>query len=220
MKVLVVDVGGTNVKLRATGHRTARRFPSGPTLTPQQMVAGVKELSADWKYDAVTIGYPGVIKQGRVAKDPQNLAPGWVGFNFKAAFGKPVKLINDAAMQALGSYKRGLMLFLGLGTGLGSALIANGVIVPLDLAHLSYRKQSYEHYMGIRGLRRLGKSRWRKHVADVATRFKDAVNPDDVVLGGGAAKYLGKAPKGCRLGDNAHAFLGGSRLWANEKKGK
>lgn len=221
MKVLVVDIGGTNVKLLATGHKKDRRFPSGPNMTPRQMVAGVKQLAADWKYDAITIGYPGIVKGGRVAEEPKNLGPGWVGFNFKAAFGCPVKLINDAAMQALGSYKRGLMLFLGLGTGLGSALIANGVVVPMNLAHLTYKEEcSYEDYMGIHGLRRLGKSRWRKHVADVANRFMAAVHPDDLVLGGGAAKYLGKPPKGCRLGDNAHAFRGGSRLWDNEKKGR
>ncbi|PYX66117.1 MAG: ROK family protein [Acidobacteria bacterium] len=220
MKVLIIDVGGTNVKFRATGHKTARSFPSGAKLTPRQMVRGVKELAADWKYDAVTIGYPGVIKNGRVVKEPQNLAPGWVGFNFKGAFGCPVKVINDAAMQALGSYKRGLMLFLGLGTGLGSALIADGVVVPLDLAHLSYKHGSYEHYMGLRGLKRLGKSRWRKHVADVAKRFMAAIHPDDLVLGGGVAKDLGKPPKGCRMGDNADAFLGGSRLWENAYKTK
>src|SRR5262245_21628166 len=147
MKVLVIDIGGTNVKFLVTGHKTARRFPSGPKLTAREMVTRVKQLSGNWKYDAVTIGYPGVIKKGRIVKEPQNLAPGWVGFNFKSAFGCPVKVINDAAMQALGSYKHGLMLFLGLGTGLGSALIVDGVVVPLDLAHLSYKHGSYEHYM-------------------------------------------------------------------------
>ena len=223
MKVLVIDIGGTNVKFLATGDRTARQFPSGPKLTPRQMIAGVKQFAPDWKYDAVTIGYPGVIRKGRVVKEPQNLGPGWVGFNFKAAFGHPVKLINDAAMQALGSYSGGLLLFLGLGTGLGSALIADGVVVPLELAHLSYKYGTYEDYVGLRGLKRVGLSKWRKHVAEVAQRFIAALNPDDVVLGGGGAKQLGKLPKGCRLGDNAHALLGGFRLWKNaegkKKKG-
>jgi polyphosphate glucokinase len=220
MNVLVIDVGGTNVKLLATGHRKRRRFASGPKLTPEQMVAGVKQLAADWKYDAVTIGYPGVVKKGRIIKEPENLGPGWVGFNFKSAFGRPVKLINDAAMQALGSYRSGLMLFLGLGTGLGSALVANGVVVPLDLAQLSYKNGTYEDYMGIHALRRLGKSRWRKHVRKVARKFIAALNPDDVVLGGGSGKYMGKPPKGCRLGNNAHAFRGGSRLWDRTHKTK
>ena len=221
MKLLVIDIGGTNVKFLASGRKTARRFPSGPNLTPQRVVAGVKQFAADWKYDAVSIGYPGVIKQGRVVKEPQNLAPGWVGYDFKAAFGRPVKLINDAAMQALGSYGGGLLLFLGLGTGLGSALIADGVVVPLELAHLSYRHGTYEDYVGLRGLKRVGMKKWRKHVADVARRFIAALNPDDVVLGGGGAKHLRKLPKGCRLGDNSHALLGGVRLWEKgERKRK
>jgi len=220
MKVLVIDIGGTNVKLLATGHKEPRKFPSGPKLTPRQMVAGVKQLAADWEYNAVTIGYPGVVKEGRVIKEPQNLGRGWVGYNFAAAFGRPVKLINDAAMQALGSYKGGLMLFLGLGTGVGSALVADGVVVPLDLAHLSYKRGTYEDYMGLRGLKRLGKSRWRKHVAKATKRFMAALNSDDVVLGGGGAKHLGKPPEGCRVGENANAFLGGSRLWNNSQKGK
>ena len=217
-RVLVIDIGGTNVKFLAAGEKTARRFPSGPKLTPRQMVAAVKEHAADWNYDAVTIGYPGVVKEGRIVKEPQNLGRGWVGFDFKAAFGCPVKLINDAAMQALGSYKGGLMLFLGLGTGLGSALIADGVVVPLDLAHLPYQKGSYEDYMGLRALKRLGKPVWRKHVAEVAKRFMEILHPDDVVLGGGCAKDLSKPSRGCRLGDNSNAFLGGIRLWENGKE--
>src|SRR6185503_516827 len=179
-KVLVIDIGGTSVKFLVAGEKTARRFPSGPTLTPRQMVAGIKQHAGDWNYDAVTIGYPGVVKEGRVIKEPQNLGRGWVGFDFQSAFGCPVKLINDAAMQALGSYKGGLMLFLGLGTGLGSALIADGVVVPLDLAHLPYKQGSYEDYMGLRALKRLGKPVWRKHVADVARRFIEILHPDDV----------------------------------------
>ena len=219
-KVLVIDIGGTNVKFLASGNKTARRFPSGPNLTPRRILADVKQLAADWKYDAVSIGYPGVIKRGRVVKEPQNLGPGWVGFDFKAAFDRPVKLINDAAMQALGSYRGGLMLFLGLGTGLGSALISDGVVVPLELAHLSYKYGTYKDYAGLRGLKRVGLKKWRKHVADVAQRFSAALNPDDVVLGGGGAKHLTKLPKGCRLGDNTHALLGGIRLWENAERKK
>jgi polyphosphate glucokinase len=220
-KVLVIDIGGTNVKMLATGQTAARRFPSGPKLTPRQMVARVKHLASDWKYDVVSIGYPGLVQRGRVALEPWNLGPGWVGFNFKAAFGCPVKLINDAALQALGSYRGGLMLFLGLGTGLGSALVTSGGVVPLELGHLSYKQGSYEDYVGLRGLRRLGKLSWRKHVAYVVNRMIAVLHPDDVVLGGGHAKLLGKLPKRCRLGDNAHAFRGGFRLWEPaERQGK
>ncbi len=219
MKVLVIDIGGTSVKFLAAGHRTARHFPSGPELGPRKMVAEVKRLAADWKYDAVTIGYPGVIKGGHVIQEPKNLGPGWVGFDFQAAFGCPVKLINDAAMQALGSYRAGLLLFLGLGTGLGSALVADGVVVPFEMAHLSYKRGTYEDYLGLRGFKRLGKRRWRKHVADVAARFRAALHADDIVLGGGGARHFKQLPKGCRAGNNAHALLGGFRLWeAPERK--
>ncbi|HUK81075.1 MAG TPA: ROK family protein [Verrucomicrobiae bacterium] len=211
--VLVIDIGGTNVKFVATGHKTPRRFPSGPKMTPRRMVAEVKRHTADWKYDVVSIGYPGVVKRGRIVVKPQNLGAGWVGFDFQAAFGRPVKLMNDAAMQALGSYRGGLMLFLGLGTGLGSALIADGVVVPLELAHLSYKHGTYEDYVGFCGLKHLGRKKWRRYVADVAERFIAALRPDDVVLGGGGAKHLKRLPKGCRLGGNTHAFLGGFRLW-------
>jgi predicted NBD/HSP70 family sugar kinase len=213
MNVLVVDVGGTNVKILATGQAEPRRFPSGPKLTPEQMVAGVKEVAGEWQYDAVSIGYPGLVLQGRVAAEPHNLAPGWIGFDFAAAFGCPVKLINDAAMQALGSYKEGVLLFLGLGTGLGSALVVKGVVVPMELAHLSYRRGTYEDFVGQRGLKRLGKKKWQKHVAYGVARLTAAFHPDDVVLGGGNAKKLPQLPPGCRLGNNANAFLGGFRLW-------
>ena len=213
-KVLVIDIGGTNVKFLASGHKTARRFPSGPSLTPRRMVAEVKQLAADWKYDAVSIGYPGVIKRGRVVKEPQNLGPGWVGFDFKAAFGLPVKLINDAAMQALGSYKGRRMLFLGLGTGLGTALIVDGVLAPMEIAHLPYKKgRTYEECVGNAGRKRLGGRKWRRYVADVVRRFQAALEVDDVVVGGGNAKLLHKLPAGVRLGANANAFAGGFRLW-------
>jgi predicted NBD/HSP70 family sugar kinase len=213
MNVLVVDVGGTNVKILATGQSEPRKFPSGPTLTPDALVAGVQKLADDWQYDVVTIGYPGRIVRGKILAEPYNLAPGWVDFDFRAAFGRPVKLINDAAMQALGSYQGGLMLFLGLGTGLGSAVIADGVIVPMELAHMPYRKGTYEDYVGRRGLKRLGKKKWARHVAIVVGRMAAAMNPDDIVLGGGNTKKLKALPPGCRAGQNVNAFAGGFRLW-------
>ncbi len=218
MKVLAIDIGGTNVKILATGQKEARKFPSGPELTPRKMVTGVKKLAKGWNYDVVSIGYPGMVVRGRPVSEPHNLAQGWVGFNFEAAFKCPVKIINDAAMQALGSYKRGKMLFLGLGTGLGTTLIVDGMIEPMELAHLPYRKATYEDYVGIRGLEKYGKKKWRRFVVDVVERLQAALEPDDVVLGGGNVKELKALPKGCRAGDNANAFLGGFRLW--DKKGK
>jgi polyphosphate glucokinase len=219
MNVLVVDVGGTHVKILASGQQEHREFPSGPALTAEQMVRGVRELAGDWKYDAVSIGYPGPVLHGRPVAEPHNLASGWVGFDYGAAFGRPVKVINDAAMQALGSYKGGKMLFLGLGTGLGSAMIVDGIDEPMELGHLPYRKGIYEDYVGIRGLDRLGKKKWRQCVADVVALLIAALEPDDVVLGGGNVKKLKDLPPGCRAGDNANAFLGGFRLW-EEKNAK
>jgi polyphosphate glucokinase len=213
MNVLVVDVGGTNVIIFATGQKESRRFPSGPTMTPKQMIFGVKKLAADWQYDVVSIGYPGLVLRGRVAAEPYSLAPGWVGFNFAAAFRRPVKIINDAAMQALGSYQGGAMLFLGLGTGLGSAIVADGVVVPMELGHLSYKNGTYEDYVGARGLQRLGRKKWQHHVEYGVERLISAFHPDEVVLGGGNAKKLTALPPGCRAGDNVNAFLGGFRLW-------
>lgn len=218
MNVLVIDVGGTHVKILATGQTEARRFPSGATLTPKRMVAGVKKLAGDWKYNAVSIGYPGTVVRNRPLTEPHNLGRGWVGFNFGAAFKHPVKVVNDAAMQALGSYKGGKMLFLGLGTGLGSTMIADGVVEPMELAHLPYKKGTYEDYVGERSLEKRGKKKWRRHVADVVARLIGALEPDDVVLGGGNVKKLNELPKGCRAGDNANAFLGGFRLWEEEKR--
>ncbi len=213
MRVLVVDVGGTSVQMLATGQAVPRKFPSGPTLTPNRMVSGVKRLAGEWKYDVVSIGYPGPALLGRPIMEPHNLGRGWVGFDFRAAFKRPVKVINDAAMQALGSYKRGKMLFLGLGTGLGSTLIVDGIVEPMELGHLPYKRGTYEDYVGLRGLKRLGKKKWRRHVADVVERLKAALEPDDVVLGGGNVKKLKELPPGCRAGENANAFLGGCRLW-------
>ena len=214
MKVLAIDVGGTHVKMLAFGEKTPQKFVSGPKMTAQQMVSQVKNLATEWEYDAVSIGYPGPVLQGHILHDPHNLAPGWVKFNFKKAFGCPVKVINDAAMQALGSYKGGSMLFLGLGTGLGSAMIVDGFLEPMELGHLPYRKATYEDYVGLRGLEKYGKKKWRKYVVDVVERLTAALEPDDIVLGGGNVKQLKKMPKGCRQGDNANAFVGGFRLWA------
>ena len=217
MNVLVIDVGGSNVKILATGQTSLGSFPRGLPLTPKGMVAGVKKLARDWKYDAVSIGYPGLVVRNRPLAEPYNLGRGWVGFDFGAAFKHPVKVVNDAAMQALGSYKRGKMLFLGLGTGLGSTMICDGIIEPMELAHLPYKKGTYEDYVGERSLEKRGKKKWRRHVADVVERLIAALEPDDVVLGGGNVKKLKELPKGCREGDNANAFLGGFRLW--EKAG-
>jgi polyphosphate glucokinase len=214
MKVLVVDIGGTHVKLLASGRTEERKFDSGPTLTAQQMVAGVKQLTSDWEYEVVSLGYPGPVVHDAPFKEPVNLGPGWVGFDFAAAFGRPTRIINDAAMQALGSYQGGRMLFLGLGTGLGSAMVVNGQVAPMELAHLPFKKgHTYEDYAGLRGLKRLGKKKWRRVVDEIVTELVAALQPDDVVLGGGNVKFLDALPAGARLGDNANAFVGGFRLW-------
>ena len=214
MKVLVVDIGGTHVKLLATGHEEPVRIESGPELTPEAMAAAIRAAVPDWEYDAVSIGYPGPVVHGRPLREPRHLGPGWVGFDYERAFGHPVKIVNDAAMQALGSYQGGRMLFLGLGTGLGSALIIDGILEPMELAHLPYRKnRTYEDYVGLRGLKRLGKKKWRRAVADVVTRLREALSAEYVVVGGGNAKLLEELPEGARLGTNANAFLGGYRLW-------
>jgi polyphosphate glucokinase len=212
--VLVIDVGGTHVKVGAADHKDLVKIDSGPKMTPAAMVADVKKGTAGWKYDAVAIGYPGPVLHGKPVADPHNLACGWVGFDFHKAFGKPVKLVNDAAMQALGSYEGGRMLFLGLGTGLGAALIVDGALEPMELAHLPYKKgRTYEDYVGLRGLERLGKKRWARHVFDVVERLKAALGADYVVLGGGNAKLLKELPPGSRLGDNENAQKGGIRLF-------
>ena len=213
MDVLVIDIGGTHVKLLATGQDEPVKFVSGPNLTPAQMVAGVKKLGRGWKYQAISMGYPGLVLHGRVVAEPHNLGRGWVAFDYRAAFGRPVKIINDAAMQALGSYKGGKMLFLGLGTGLGSALVVDGIVEPMELGHLPYRKGTYETYVGQRGLEQRGKKKWRRHVGDVVAGLIAALEPDDVVLGGGNVRKLKELPAGCRAGDNANAFVGGGRLW-------
>ncbi len=215
MKILVVDVGGTNLKILASGMRAPLKVPSGRGMTAQRMVQAVSEVTAGIEYDVVSIGYPGPVLHGRPLAEPHNLGPGWVGFDFERAFSRPVRMINDAALQALGSYQGGRMLFLGLGTGLGSALIVNGTIAPLELAHLPYKKKrSFEDYVGAAGLARRGKKRWRASVCDVSARLAAAMQAEDMVIGGGNAKRLKKPPAGARLGDNGHAFAGGVRLWS------
>ena len=220
MKVLVIDVGGTHVKILATGQKAAREFESAPQMTPEQMVAGVKALAGAWRYDAVAVGYPGAVLHNRPVAEPYNLGRGWVDFDFEAAFGCPAKVINDAAMQALGSYQRGNMLFLGLGTGLGTAMVFKGTVAPMELGHLPYRRATFEDYVGRRGLERLGKKKWRRHVHEVIELLRAALLPDDIVIGGGNAARLPDLPAGCRRGDNANAFVGGFRLWEAQRKGK
>ena len=213
MKVLVIDVGGNNVKMLSSGQKQPLKFPSGRSLTPEKMVAGVKMLTANWPYDVISLGVPGPVLLGHLIANPRNLGPGWVGFDFSAAFGVPVKLVNDAALQALGSYRKGLMLFLGLGTGLGTALVVDGVAESRELSHFPYRKGTLEDYVGARGMRRFGKKKWRAEVDEIVTELVSRIHVDDVVLGGGQVKKLKNLPKGCRQGSNANAFTGGFRLW-------
>ncbi len=215
MNILVIDVGGTNIKIRLCGRPEPIRIPSGPDLTAKAMVTKVKKATADWSYDVVSIGLPSPVMNGQLLHEPINLGGGWVGFDFAAGFGKPVKLINDAAMQALGSYRGGRMLFLGLGTGLGSAAIFEGVLQPMELAHLPYRKEkTFEDYIGLRGLERTGKAKWEGHVHAVVEILRTALQADYVVLGGGNVKKLEKLPPHTTRGDNMNAFVGGERLWA------
>ena len=212
--ILAVDVGGSHVKVMDNKNLTKREFVSGPHLVAKEMVQQVKSLTADWSYDVVSIGYPGPVAHDRPLAEPHNLGRGWVGFNFEKAFGRPTKVVNDALMQAVGSYKGGRMLFLGLGTGLGAAMIVDGIFEPMELGHLPYRKgRTFEDYLGAAGLKRLGKKKWNREVADVVKHFVAALEPDYVVLGGGNAAKLGRLPKKARLGDNANAFKGGFRLW-------
>jgi predicted NBD/HSP70 family sugar kinase len=214
MNVLVIDIGGTHIKALATGRKKPLKIRSGPKMTAKEMVRLVRRSTTGWRYAVVSIGYPGPVLHGKPLSEPRNLGGGWVGFDFKKAFGCPVRVINDAAMQALGSYKGGHMLFLGLGTGLGAALIIDGVLEPMELAHLPYKKgRTYEEYVGKAGLKRFGKKKWRRHVADIVMRLKAALEADDVVVGGGNAKKLRTLPKGVRLCSNANAFVGGYRLW-------
>jgi polyphosphate glucokinase len=213
-RVLAIDVGGSHVKVRVSGRRNLRQFESGPDLTAAQMVKGVHKLTGDWTYDAVSVGYPGPVLHGKVIAEPHNLGRGWVGFDFSKAFGRPTRVMNDAAMQAVGSYEGGRMLFLGLGTGLGTALVVDGVVEPMELAHLPFKKgRSYEDYIGEGGRRRLGAKKWRKAVKEVVKQLATVLEADYVVLGGGNARKLQKLPMNARLGNNDYAFIGGFRLW-------
>jgi ROK family protein len=215
-KVLVIDVGGTHVKLLMTGQKEPTMIDSGPDMTASKAARLVKKAARGWKFDCVSMGYPGPVINGHPLREPHNLGGGWMGFDFRKAFGCPVKIINDASMQALGSYKGGRMLFLGLGTGLGSAMIVDGVLEPMELAHLSYKHgKTYEDYLGIRGLEKLGKKKWRKQVFKIVEKLKTALEADYVVLGGGNVKKLKKLPPGARMGSNENAFVGGFRMWQN-----
>jgi polyphosphate glucokinase len=214
MAILVIDVGGSHIKLRLQDVEEVRKAPSGPEMTPQQMIDKVHQETSDWRFDRATIGFPAPVVDGKIHKEPVNLGPGWLGFDFAPSLGCPVKLINDAAMQALGSYEGGRMLFLGLGTGLGTAVIYNRVLLPLELGHLPYKKgRSFEEYVGEAGLKRLGRRKWKETVYDVAERLRTAFLAEYVVLGGGNVKKLDEMPPACRPGDNRNAFLGGLRLW-------
>jgi polyphosphate glucokinase len=213
-RILVIDVGGTNIKVSMAGRRELIKIPSGRTMTAARMAAEVRKVVTDWAYDVVSIGYPGAVRQGKPAHEPHNLSGGWMRFNYGKAFGAPVKIVNDAAMQALGAYAGGRMLFLGLGTGLGSALVAEGVLMPLELAHLPYRGgRTYEDYVGQRGMDRLGRKKWTRHVHAVVALLKAGLQADYVVLGGGQTKKLKTLPRGVRTSDNQSAILGGLRLW-------
>jgi polyphosphate glucokinase len=214
LRVLAIDVGGSHVKTRVSGRREMRQFESGPRLTPRQMVKRVHELTGEWVYDVVSIGYPGIVLHGKVFTEPHHLGGGWVGFDFAKAFGRPTRVMNDAAMQAIGSYEGGRMLFLGLGTGLGSALIVDGIVAPMELAHLMFKKgRSYEDYVGDSGRRRLGEKKWSKIVAAVVQQLSTVLEADYVVLGGGNARKLRRLPRSARLGNNDFAFIGGFRVW-------
>ncbi len=211
--ILAVDIGGSNVKAVLNGIDERRRFPSGRKLTAAEMVQGVRDMTTDWDYVGVSVGIPAPVVEGRVVRDPVNLGKHWVGFDFDTAFGKPTKVINDAAMQALGSYEGGRMLFLGLGTGLGTTLIIDGVIAPMELGHLPFRKATFEHYVGEAALERDGQKHWRKAVLETIELLSAALLPDYVVLGGGNSRDLDDLPPNCRIGANEDAFLGGFRLW-------
>lgn len=213
MKVLVIDIGGSNVKALVNGQDEQRKFSSSPELTPEEMVSGVRKLAEGWDYQLISIGYPGVVRQNRVMAEPHNLGKGWIGFDFASAFGCPVKVINDAAMQALGSYEGGKMLFLGLGTGLGSAMVVDGIVVPMELGHLPYKKHTYEDYVGDESLEKKGKKKWSKHVSKVVAHLTAALQPSYIVLGGGNVEELDELPPDCRAGGNSKAFTGGFRLW-------
>jgi predicted NBD/HSP70 family sugar kinase len=212
-KILVIDIGGSNVKILATGAQERIKIPSGPEFTPAQMVDLVKEFSSIWEYDKISMGFPGVVKNNKLVSEPVNLGGGWSTFDYQKAFGKPIKIVNDAAMQAVGNYEGKKLLFLGLGTGLGTAMIINHTIVPIEGGHLPYKKSTFETYINKTYLQRKGSKKWEKHVLKTVDIFTDAFQPEDVVIGGGNSKLLTQVPEGCRLGTNQNAFIGGFRLW-------
>jgi polyphosphate glucokinase len=216
--VLAVDVGGSHVKVLLSGETESRRAVSGPTLTAAEMVKLALGAAEGWHFDVVTVGVPAPVHGGRVVSEPVNLGKGWVGFDFEAAFGVPTKVMNDAAMQALGSYDGGTMLFLGLGTGLGTALIVDGIIEPMEVGHLPFKKHTFEDYVGEQGRLKRGNKRWRELVTEAVEQLSAALEPDSVVLGGGNATKLGELPPKARLGDNANAFTGGFRAWADDAR--
>jgi predicted NBD/HSP70 family sugar kinase len=221
VRILVIDVGGTNIKVLATGRRRRVKIPSGPDMTPARMVRRVHDTVRGWRYDVVSIGYPGPVRHGAIVSNPKNLGRGWTGFNFRRAFRRPVRIVNDAAMQALGSYRGGRMLFLGFGTGLGTAMILDGVIAPMEAGHLPYRRgRTFEQYVGEAGLARLGKKRWRRHALRVIAVLGEALQADEVVIGGGNARLIKRLPKGVRRVTNDRAFAGGFRLWSISPDGK
>jgi len=215
-KILVIDIGGSNLKILATGAEERIKIPSGADFSPEQMVNLVKEFASVWEYDYISMGFPGVVKNNQIINEPVNLGTGWNDFDFHAAFGKPIKIINDAAMQAVGNYEGKKLLFLGLGTGLGTAMIINHTIIPMEGGHLPYKKSTFESYIGKAYLQRSGSKRWQKHVLKTVEILADAFQPEDIVLGGGNSKLLTKIPEGCRLGTNQNAFIGGFRLWEQE----
>lgn len=213
MKVLSIDIGGTHVKILLSGEKEPRKMPSGHDFTPSQLVSDVNELAKGWSFEVISIGFPAPVHDNRPAAEPFNLGPGWVGFDYEKSFGKPVQMINDAAMQALGSHKGGKMLFLGLGTGLGSALVTDQALLPLELGHLPFRKKTFEDYVGLKALEKSGRKKWEQHVVETVELLSAAILPDYVVLGGGNVKKLRQLPPSCIAGSNANAFLGGFRIW-------
>ena len=213
MTVLAVDVGGTHVKARVQDIEEERRFESGPRLSAQRMIDTLLQLVDDWQFDAVSVGIPAQVHGNRVVHEPANLGSGWTAFDYARAFARPTRVVNDAAMQAVGSYEGGRMLFLGLGTGLGSTMIVDGAVEPMELGHLPWRSRTYEEYVGVAARKRVGKARWRRNVFEMAEFFRAALEPDYIVLGGGEVAELDELPAGCRRGDNANAFRGGFLLW-------
>lgn len=218
MKILVIDIGGSNIKILATGAEERIKIPSGSDFSPEEMIPLVKKYASAWEYDHVSMGFPGIVKNNNILTEPVNLGEGWETYDFEAAFGCAIKIVNDAAMQALGSYEGKKMLFLGLGTGLGTAMVVNNVIIPMEAAHLPYRKATFEAYVGKAYFYKHGPKKWEKHVHKAVEYFFRAFQPDEIVLGGGNSKELANIPDGCRLGSNKHAFLGGFRLWEEDFK--